>query len=91
MGGKSTLLRQVCVTVILAQLGCHVPASSCILTPVDRIFTRVGARLVGRDLCENGDHYPDYLPYFFYSLFLTFFSLSPATIWPLEGPPSLWN
>ena len=44
MGGKSTLLRQVCITVILAQLGCHVPASSCVLTPVDRIFTRVGAR-----------------------------------------------
>jgi DNA mismatch repair ATPase MutS len=43
MGGKSTLLRQTCLIVILAQLGCRVPADSCRLTPVDRIFTRVGA------------------------------------------------
>eukprot|EP00455_Lapot_gusevi_P054627 TRINITY_DN8791_c0_g1_i2.p1 TRINITY_DN8791_c0_g1~~TRINITY_DN8791_c0_g1_i2.p1 ORF type:complete len:765 (-),score=191.26 TRINITY_DN8791_c0_g1_i2:96-2075(-) len=43
MGGKSTLLRQTCVAVILAQLGCFVPAEQCILTPVDRIFTRIGA------------------------------------------------
>ena len=42
-GGKSTLLRQTCTTVILAQVGCWVPAQSCRLTPVDRIFTRVGA------------------------------------------------
>ena len=43
MGGKSTLLRQVCVNVILAQIGCYVPAEVCKLTPVDRIFTRIGA------------------------------------------------
>ncbi|KXS11873.1 DNA mismatch repair protein Msh6 [Gonapodya prolifera JEL478] len=43
MGGKSTLLRQVCVGVILAQMGCYVPAKSCRLKPVDRIFTRIGA------------------------------------------------
>eukprot|EP00919_Chromeraceae_sp_WS-2016_P038453 GHVR01091748.1.p1 GENE.GHVR01091748.1~~GHVR01091748.1.p1 ORF type:complete len:1004 (-),score=265.98 GHVR01091748.1:304-3315(-) len=43
MGGKSTLLRQTCVCVILAQIGCFVPASKCILTPVDRIYTRLGA------------------------------------------------
>ena len=43
MGGKSTLLRQACLTVLLAHLGCHVPAAACNLTPVDRIFTRVGA------------------------------------------------
>lgn len=44
MGGKSTILRQVCVTAIMAQLGCYVAAESCTLTPVDRIFTRLGAR-----------------------------------------------
>jgi len=43
MGGKSTLLRQVCCAVIMAQIGCYVAAKSCRLTPVDRIFTRVGA------------------------------------------------
>jgi len=43
MGGKSTLLRQTCLIAILAQMGCKVPADSCALTPVDRIFTRVGA------------------------------------------------
>jgi DNA mismatch repair protein MSH6 len=43
MGGKSTLLRQNCVAVILAQLGCKVPARSFRLSPVDRIFTRIGA------------------------------------------------
>lgn len=43
MGGKSTLLRQACVMVILAQIGSYVPAAQCSLTPVDRIFTRLGA------------------------------------------------
>jgi DNA mismatch repair ATPase MutS len=43
MGGKSSLLRQSCLSVILAQLGCFVPASRMVLSPVDRIFTRVGA------------------------------------------------
>jgi DNA mismatch repair protein MSH6 len=43
MGGKSTLLRQTCLAVILAQIGCFVPAERCLLTPVDRIFTRIGA------------------------------------------------
>lgn len=44
MGGKSTLLRQACVITIMAQLGCYVPAEKCVMTPVDRIFTRIGAR-----------------------------------------------
>jgi len=43
MGGKSTLLRQACVAVIMAQIGAWVPARSCRMRCVDRIFTRIGA------------------------------------------------
>ncbi|KAK3285490.1 hypothetical protein CYMTET_6911 [Cymbomonas tetramitiformis] len=43
MGGKSTALRLAGLVVVLAQMGCRVPASSCMLTPVDRLFTRLGA------------------------------------------------
>ncbi|XP_078505773.1 DNA mismatch repair protein Msh6 [Lissotriton helveticus] len=43
MGGKSTLMRQAGLVVIMAQLGCYVPAEACRLTPVDRVFTRLGA------------------------------------------------
>ncbi|ORY03012.1 DNA mismatch repair protein Msh6 [Basidiobolus meristosporus CBS 931.73] len=43
MGGKSTLLRQTCVAIIMAQLGCYVPARRCRMTTFDRIFTRIGA------------------------------------------------
>lgn len=43
MAGKSTMLRQACLAVILAQCGCHVPALECRLTPVDAILTRIGA------------------------------------------------
>ena len=43
MGGKSTLLRQTCLAVVLAQIGCFVPAESMTLTPFDRVFTRIGA------------------------------------------------
>jgi len=43
MGGKSTLLRQTCIAIIMAQLGCFVPAKSCKMAPFDRIFTRIGA------------------------------------------------
>ncbi|CDW71809.1 domain iii family protein [Stylonychia lemnae] len=43
MGGKSTLLRQTCLAVILAQIGSLVPAEKCVLTPVDKVFTRLGA------------------------------------------------
>uniref|UniRef100_A0A0K0EKX1 DNA mismatch repair protein n=2 Tax=Strongyloides stercoralis TaxID=6248 RepID=A0A0K0EKX1_STRER len=51
MGGKSTLMRQVATLVILAQLGSMVPAKSMKLTPVDRIFTRIGAsdRIFGNE------------------------------------------
>eukprot|EP01102_Stenamoeba_stenopodia_P007828 TRINITY_DN2212_c0_g1_i3.p1 TRINITY_DN2212_c0_g1~~TRINITY_DN2212_c0_g1_i3.p1 ORF type:complete len:1014 (+),score=190.06 TRINITY_DN2212_c0_g1_i3:250-3291(+) len=43
MGGKSSLMRQVCMVFIMAQLGCYVPAEECIISPADRIFTRIGA------------------------------------------------
>lgn len=43
MGGKSTIMRQAGILVIMSQMGCFVPATSIKLTPVDRIFTRVGA------------------------------------------------
>ncbi|KAB2074226.1 hypothetical protein ES319_A07G139500v1 [Gossypium barbadense] len=44
MGGKSTLLRQVCLAVILAQVGADVPAEQFELSPVDRIFVRMGSK-----------------------------------------------
>lgn len=43
MGGKSTIMRQCGLLAILAQLGCRVPAESMILSPVDRVFSRMGA------------------------------------------------
>ncbi|KPM06281.1 DNA mismatch repair protein Msh6-like protein [Sarcoptes scabiei] len=43
MSGKTTLMRSVGLVTILAQIGAYVPASECTLTPVDRIFTRIGA------------------------------------------------
>ncbi len=43
MAGKSTLMRQVALTVVLAQMGCFVPADSVELCPVDKLFTRIGA------------------------------------------------
>ncbi|KAK9467760.1 muts domain V-domain-containing protein [Lipomyces arxii] len=41
--GKSTVLRMSCTAVIMAQIGCYVPAASASMTPVDRIMTRLGA------------------------------------------------
>ncbi|CAI0413178.1 unnamed protein product [Linum tenue] len=43
MSGKSTYLQQVCLTVILAQIGCYVPACFATIRIVDRIFTRMGS------------------------------------------------
>ncbi|KAL7123430.1 hypothetical protein ACP275_01G104000 [Erythranthe tilingii] len=42
MSGKSTYLQQICLVVILAQIGCYVPARFATLRVVDRIFTRMG-------------------------------------------------
>lgn len=43
MAGKSTYMRQVAVLTIMAQTGSFIPARSASFSPVDRIFTRVGA------------------------------------------------
>ena len=43
MAGKSTYMRQVALTVILAQMGSFVPATEARIGIVDRIFTRIGA------------------------------------------------
>ena len=43
MAGKSTILRQIGLCVVLAQLGSFVPASEASIGVIDRLFTRVGA------------------------------------------------
>ena len=43
MGGKSTFMRQVALTALLAAIGSYVPARACRLGPIDAIHTRIGA------------------------------------------------
>ena len=43
MGGKSTYMRQAALIVVLAHIGCFVPAKRAVFGPLDRIFTRIGA------------------------------------------------
>jgi len=43
MGGKSTYMRQAALIVLIAHIGCFVPAQALTLGPVDKIFTRIGA------------------------------------------------
>ncbi len=43
MSGKSAILRQTALCVLMAQMGCFVPAKEARIPLVDRIFTRVGA------------------------------------------------
>ncbi|KKK39523.1 DNA mismatch repair protein MutS [Mesobacillus campisalis] len=43
MSGKSTYMRQIALTAIMAQIGCFVPASEAVLPVFDQVFTRIGA------------------------------------------------
>ncbi len=43
MGGKSTFMRQNALIVLMAYSGFFVPATTCLLGPIDRVFTRIGA------------------------------------------------
>lgn len=43
-GGKTTLLKTIAISTIMAQIGCYVPCSESLIDPVNRIMTRLGAR-----------------------------------------------
>ncbi len=50
MGGKSTYMRQTALIVVLARIGCNVPATTATIGDFDRIFSRLGA---GDDLSKG--------------------------------------
>ncbi len=50
MSGKSTYMRQLALIIIMAQMGCFIPADSAVLPIFDKIFTRIGA---GDDLISG--------------------------------------
>lgn len=52
----STFVVQAGLLVIMAQLGCYVPAEVCRLTPTDRVFTRLGAsdRIMSGEFLQSG-------------------------------------
>ena len=54
MSGKSTYMRQIALTAILAQIGCFVPATEAVLPIFDQVFTRIGA-------ADDLDFWPKYL------------------------------
>ena len=43
MAGKSTYMRELAITIIMAQIGCFIPASSATMMVFDSIYTRIGA------------------------------------------------
>jgi DNA mismatch repair protein MutS len=43
MSGKSTYMRQIALTAIMAQIGCFVPATEAVMPIFDQVFTRIGA------------------------------------------------
>ncbi|HFL8794753.1 MAG TPA: DNA mismatch repair protein MutS [Candidatus Azosocius sp. HAIN] len=43
MGGKSTYLRQIAISIIIAHIGCYVPAKKAKIGKIDKILTRIGA------------------------------------------------
>ncbi|HNR75248.1 MAG TPA: DNA mismatch repair protein MutS, partial [Cyclobacteriaceae bacterium] len=43
MAGKSALLRQTALIVLMAQMGCYIPAEAATIGIIDKVFTRVGA------------------------------------------------